>query len=166
MLKRKGLIIDSVIELITFWHHSGFNVYCTERIYPRSTQSLKVKINSSEVVEFLAELFCQRGLPEYIRSDNGSEFTARKVRKFIRDLGALPTFIEPCGPWENGYIEFFNGKIIDELLSGEIFDTIQEAKVLIERWRSYYNTIRPQSALEYRPPPPESRVLDINLKMA
>ena len=123
-------------------------------------------ITSSEVVEFLAELFCRRGLPEYIRSDNGSEFTARKVRKFIRDLGTLPAFIEPGSPWENGYVESFNGKMRDELLSGEIFDTMQEAKVLIERWRTYYNTIRPHSALEYRPPAPESWVVDINLKMA
>jgi len=68
------------------------------------------KITSSEVVEFLAELYCQRGLPEYIRSDNGSEFTAKKVRKFIKNLGTLPAFIEPGSPWENGYIESFNLK--------------------------------------------------------
>jgi len=123
------------------------------------------RITSSEVVEFLAELFCNRGLPVYIRSDNGSEFTAKKVRKFIRDLGILPAFIEPGSPWENGYIESFNGKMRDELLNGEIFDTIQEARVLIERWRAYYNTIRPHSALRYRPPAPESWVVDISLKM-
>ena len=77
--------------------------------------------------------FCNLGLPEYIRSDNGSEFTAKKVRKFIRNLGALPAFIEPGIPWENGYIESFNGKMRDELLNCEIFDTMQEAKMLIER---------------------------------
>ena len=124
------------------------------------------RITSSEVVEFLAELFCNRGLPEYIRSDNGSEFTAKKVRKFIRNLGALPAFIEPGSPWENGYIESFNGKMRDELLNCEIFDTMQEAKVLIERWRRYYNIVRPHSALYYKPPAPESRVVDISLKMA
>jgi len=124
------------------------------------------RITSNEVVEFLAELFCSRGLPQYIRSDNGSEFTARKVRKFISNLGTLPAFIEPGSPWENGYIESFNGKMRDELLSGEIFDTMQEAKVLIEKWRAYYNTIRPHSALRYRPPSPESRVFDFSLKMA
>ncbi len=124
------------------------------------------RITSNEVVEFLAELFCSRGLPEYIRSDNGSEFTARKVRKFISNLGTLPAFIEPGSPWENGFIESFNGKMRDELLNGEIFDTMQEAKVIIERWRCYYNTIRPHSALKYRPPAPESRVVDISLKMA
>ena len=124
------------------------------------------RITSSEVVEFLAELFCSRGLPEYIRSDNGSEFTAKKVRKFIRNLGALPAFIEPGSPWENGYIESFNGKMRDELLNGEIFDTMAEAKVLIERWRAYYNTIRPHSSLEYMPPAPEARMVDISLQMA
>lgn len=117
-------------------------------------------------MEFLVELFCQRGLPEYIRSDNGSEFSAKKVRRFISSLGTLPAFIEPGSPWENGYIESFNGKMRDELLNCEIFDPMQEAKVLIERWRCYYNTIRPHSALEYRPPAPESRVIDISLKMA
>jgi len=123
------------------------------------------RVTSSEVVEFLAELFLSRGLPEYIRSDNGGEFTAKKVRKFIRNLGALPAFIEPGSPWENGYIESFNGKMRDELLNGEIFDTMQEAKVLIERWRCYYNTVRPHSSLEYRPPAPEFKVVDISLKM-
>ena len=124
------------------------------------------RITSNEVVEFLAKLFCQRWLPEYIRSDNGSEFTARKVRKFISSLGTLPAFIEPGSPWENGYIESFNGKMRDELLNGEIFDTMAEAKVLIERWRAYYNTIRPHSSLDYKPPAPEARVVDISLKMA
>ena len=124
------------------------------------------RITSSEVVEFLADLVCSRGLPGYIRSDNGSEFTAKKVRKFISNLGTLPAFIEPGSPWENGYIESFNGKMRDELLNGEISDTIQEARVLIEKWRAYYNTIRPHSALGYMPPAPESWVVDINLKMA
>ena len=89
----------------------------------------------------------------------------RKVCKFIRDLGTLPAFIEPGSPWENGYIESFNGKMRDELLNCEIFDTMQEARVLIERWRTYYNTIRPHSKLGYKPPVPESWVVDISLKM-
>ena len=124
------------------------------------------RITSSEVLEFLAELFCSRELPEYIRSDNGSEFTAKKVRKFISNLGTYHAFIEPGSPWENGYIESFNGKMRDELLNCEIFDTMTEAKVLIERWRAYYNTVRPHSSLEYMPPSPESWVVDIGLKMA
>lgn len=124
------------------------------------------RITSSEVVEFLAELFCNKGLPEYMRSDNGSEFTARKVRKFISNLGTTPAFIEPGSPWENGYIESFNGKMRDELLNCEIFDTMQEASVLIEMWRAYYNTVRPHSSLYYRSPAPEFKVVDISLKMA
>ena len=123
-------------------------------------------ITSREVVEFLADLFCKRGLPEYIRSDNGSEFTAKRVRSFISNLGTYPAFIEPGSPWENGYIESFNGKMRDELLNGEIFDTMTEAKVLIESWRAYYNTIRPHSSLSYKPPAPEVRVVDIGLQMA
>ena len=78
------------------------------------------RITSSEVVEFLADLFCSRGLPEYIRSDNGSEFTAKKVRQFISNLGTYPAFIDPGSPWENGFIESFNGKMRDELLNCEI----------------------------------------------
>ena len=88
------------------------------------------------------------------------------MRKFISDLGTLPAFIEPGSPWENGYIESFNGKMRDELLKCEIFDTMHEAKVLIERWKTYYNTIRPYGNLEYKPPAPESWVVDISLKMA
>ena len=80
-------------------------------------------------------------------------------------VGTQPTFIEPGSPWENGYIEFFNGKIQDKLLSGEIFDTMKEAQVVIERLRWYHNTTRPHSAPGYRPPAPESKVLDINLKL-
>lgn len=92
------------------------------------------RITSIEVVEFLSDLFCSRGLPEYIRSDNGSEFTARRVREFISNLGTYPAFIEPGSPWENGYIESFNGKIRDELLNGEIFDTMAEAR---DVWKLY-----------------------------
>ncbi len=66
-------------------------------------------------------------------------------------------YIEPGSPWENGYIESFNGKLRDELLARELFDTLLEAKVLIERWRKAYNTVRPHSSLGYRPPAPESR---------
>jgi putative transposase len=124
------------------------------------------RITSIEVLEFLTDLFCNRGLPEYIRSDNGSEFTAKRVREFISNLGTYPAFIEPGSPWENGYIESFNGKMRDELLNGEIFDTMTEARVLIERWRAYYNTIRPHSSLSYMPPAPETKVVDIGLQMA
>ena len=90
------------------------------------------------------------------RSDNGSEFTAKCVREWLGRVGVKTLFIEPGSPWENGYVESFNGKLRDELLAREAFDTLLEAKVLIERWRQHYNTIRPHSALGYRPPAPET----------
>lgn len=112
-------------------------------------------IRWADVQECLADNFCSRGLPEYIRSDNGSEFTAKKLREWLRQLEVTTAFIEPGSPWENAYIESFNGKMRDELLNGEIFDTMQEARIVIEQWRKEYNTIRPHSSLGYRPPAPE-----------
>jgi transposase InsO family protein len=106
--------------------------------------------------ERLADLFFRRALPDFIRSDNGPEFVAERVRDWLERVGVKPLFIEPGSPWENGYNESFNGRLRDELLNREIFDTLLEAKVLIERWRRHYNTIRPHSALGYRPPAPEA----------
>jgi putative transposase len=114
------------------------------------------KLNSEDVLERLSDLFIRRGVPKHIRSDNGSEFTAKKVRDWLKRMGVKTLFIEPGSPWENGYIESFNGKLRDELLNREIFDTLIEAKVLIEQWREEYNTIRPHSSLGYRPPAPEA----------
>ncbi len=114
------------------------------------------KITASDVIGCLAELFLTHGLPEHIRSDNGPEFTAKSVRRWLERLGARTLFIEPGSPWENGYVESFNGKMRDELLAREIFDTLLEAKVLIEQWRVHYNTVRPHSSLGYRPPAPEA----------
>ena len=94
--------------------------------------------------------------PDHIRSDNGSEFTANAVRTWLGRIGVKTLFIEPGSPWENGFNESFNGKLRDELLNGEIFYTLKEAQVLIERWRHHYNTIRPHSSLGYRPPAPRT----------
>ena len=113
------------------------------------------RIRSCDVIALLEYLFAVRGVPEYIRSDNGSEFTAKAVRKWLMRLGVKTAYIEPGSPWENGYIESFNGKLRDELLNREIFDTLLEAKILVERWRREYNHIRPHSSLNYRPPAPE-----------
>ena len=113
------------------------------------------KLNSDDVLERLSDLFIRRGVPCYIRSDNGPEFTANKVRDWLKRIGVKTLFIEPGSPWENGYIESFNGKLRDELLAREQFDTLLEAKVLIERWRHHYNTQRPHSSLGYRAPAPE-----------
>lgn len=114
------------------------------------------KITASDVIDTLADLFLQRGCPKFIRSDNGPEFVAALLRQWLKDLGVETAFIEPGSPWENGYIESFNGKLRDELLNGEIFDTLYEAQVVTEQWRRYYNTLRPHSSLGYRPPAPES----------
>ena len=114
------------------------------------------KLNSEDVLERLAWLFVTRDIPMFIRSDNGSEFTACSVIDWLRQLGVKTLYIEPGSPWENGYIESFNGKLRDELLNGEIFYTLKEAKVMIEYWRQQYNTIRPHSALGYKPPAPQA----------
>ena len=114
------------------------------------------RISSQDVINQLYELFLLRGVPQYIRSDNGPEFTAKAIRKWLNSLGVKTLFIEPGSPWENGYIESFNGKLRDELLNREIFTTLTEAKVLIEKWRREYNGVRPHSSLGYRPPAPEA----------
>lgn len=114
------------------------------------------QLKHDDVLEQLAWLMATRGVPDHIRSDNGSEFTAKAVRSWLKRVGVKTLYIEPGSPWENGYIESFNGKLADELLEREVFDTLHEAKVLIERWRVQYNTIRPHSALGYRPPAPEA----------
>mgnify|MGYP001364538489 CR=1 FL=1 len=113
-------------------------------------------IRSDDVLGLLTELFTLRGVPGHIRSDNGPEFTALAVRQWLGRVGARTLFIEPGSPWENGYVESFNGKLRDELLEREVFYTLREAQVLIERWRKEYNTLRPHSALGYRPPAPET----------
>jgi len=110
------------------------------------------QLRSDDVLERLSWLFATRGVPGHIRSDNGPEFTSRVVRDWLREVKVKTLFIEPGSPWENGYVESFNGKLRDELLNGELFYTLKEAKVLIERWRVHYNTIRPHSSLGYRPP--------------
>ena len=114
------------------------------------------RLNSSNVLDVLSQLFVRNGAPEHIRSDNGSEFIAKRVRTWLGKQQVKTLYIEPGSPWENGYIESFNGKLRDELLEREIFDTLYEAQVLIERWRIEYNTIRPHSSLGYRPPAPEA----------
>jgi putative transposase len=117
------------------------------------------RITSQDVIEQLFNLIVFRGIPEHIRSDNGPEFTAKAVRSWLNKLGVKTLFIEPGSPWENGYIESFNGKLRDELLNREIFTTLIEAKVLIADWMKEYNQVRPHSSLKYRPPAPEAKTL-------
>jgi putative transposase len=128
--------------------------------YTRECLAIDVarKLGSDDVLERLSWLMATRGVPEHIRSDNGPEFTAAVVREWLGKIGVTTLFIEPGSPWENGYVESFNGKLRDELLDREMFYSLPEAKVLIERWRRHYNQIRPHSSLGYRPPAPESIV--------
>ena len=114
------------------------------------------KLNSTDVIDALSDLFILRGVPGHVRSDNGPEFIAKAVREWIVAVGAKTAFIEPGSPWENGYCESFNSKLRDELLNGEVFYSVAEAKVIIEAWRRYYNTERPHSSLGYKPPAPEA----------
>ena len=114
------------------------------------------KLNSTDVIDALSDLFILRGVPGHVRSDNGPEFIAKAVREWIVAVGAKTAFIEPGSPWENGYCESFNSKLRDELLNGETFFSLAEAQVLIEAWRRHFNTMRPHSALKYRPPAPEA----------
>ena len=113
-------------------------------------------IRASDVIETLAQLMTNKGVPEHIRSDNGPEFTARAVREWLANVGARTLYIEPGSPWENGYVESFNGKLRDELLDREVFYTLVEVQVLTEQYRQTYNRIRPHSSLGYRPPAPET----------
>jgi len=117
---------------------------------------VKRKLNSTDVIDALTDLFILRGVPAYIRSDNGPEFIAEAVRQWIKAVGSNTAYIEPGSPWENGYCESFNARFRDELLNGEIFYSLKEAQIVIEQWRQHYNTKRPHSALGYRPPAPES----------
>ena len=128
--------------------------------YTREALMIRVdgKLNSTDVLDALTDLFIPRGPPEYIRSDNGPEFIAQKVRDWIAAVGAKTAYIEPGSPWENGYCESFNTRFRDELLNGELFYTLREAQILIAQWRIHYNTVRPHSSLGYRPPAPESIV--------
>ena len=114
------------------------------------------RLRSDDVLHCLTDLFTQHGPPEHIRSDNGPEFVAINVRDWLGKVGVKTLYIEPGSPWENGYCESLNSKLRDELLNGELFYTLKEARIVIERWRQHYNTVRPHSSLGYRPPAPEA----------
>lgn len=123
----------------------------------------KRRIRSQDVILVLAELFLTKGIPKHIRSDNGPEFIAKKLIHWLKQLEVAPLFIEPGSPWENGYCESFNGKMRYEFLNGEIFYSLFEAQVLIEKWRVHYNTVRPHSSLGGRPPAPETFQPTLNI---
>jgi putative transposase len=104
------------------------------------------------VIETLAEVMNERGVPEHIRSDNGPELVAKELPQWLAQVGCAKLYIEPGSPWENGYCASFNGRLRDECLNGEIFYSLKEAQIVIESCRFDYNTGRPHSALGYRPP--------------
>ena len=145
-------------DFVTARTHDGrpLKLLAVVEEYSRECLAIVVarRVRSTDVLETLAALFVTHGVPVHIRSDNGPEFTAELIRLWLSALQVETLFIEPGSPWENGYVESFNGKLRDELLDREIFYTLTEAKILIERWRREYNTVRPHSALGYRPPPP------------
>lgn len=132
--------------------------------YTRECLAIDVgrRMTSDDVLDRLSELFVSRGTPRYLRSDNGPEFTAKAVREWLARVGVGTLFIEKGSPWENGYVESFNGKFRDELLNGEIFYTVEEARILSRIYRREYNVFRPHSSLGYRAPAPEA----IEFKMA
>ena len=113
------------------------------------------KLKSTDVIDLLSDQFILRGVPEHIRSDNGPEFVAKAVQDWVRAVGAKTAYIERGSPWENGFIESFNARLRDELLDGEIFYSLAEARIVIESWRRHYNTVRPHGSLGYKPPAPE-----------
>lgn len=113
------------------------------------------KLKSTDVIDVLSDLFILRGVPSHIRSDNGPEFIAKALQDWIAVVGAKTAYIAPGSPWENGFIESFNARLRDELLDGEIFYSLAEARIVIESWRRHYNTVRPHGSLGYKPPAPE-----------
>ncbi|GLO73435.1 hypothetical protein MACH18_05150 [Phaeobacter italicus] len=141
--------------------------------YSRECLAIRVdrKLNSGNVIDALSDLFILRGVPSFIRSDNGplaiglepmaplmARLVAQAVQDRIKAVGAKTAYIEPGSPWENGYCESFNARFRDEFLNGEIFYSLREAQILIEEWRKHYNTKPPHSALGYRAPAPETIV--------
>jgi putative transposase len=143
--------------------HDGRSVRILNLIDEYTRESLLIRAerrwSSAKVISALADVMVWKGVPEHLRSDNGPEFVAKDLRKWLANTGAKTLYIEPGSPWENGYCESFNSKLRDEFLNGEIFYSIKELRVLAERWRVHYNTVRPHSSLGYKPPAPEARLI-------
>ena len=122
--------------------------------YTRECLTIEVNrgFTGRQVVRVLQELFMIRGCPQYLRSDNGPEFVSKAVRQWLATSGVETLFIEPGSPWENGYVESFNGKLRDECLDGELFLSLAEARYVVDRWRLDYNHHRPHSRLGWQTP--------------
>ena len=145
--------------------YDGRTVRMLNLIDEHSRECLMVRCerrwSSAKVIEALADVMVRKGVPEHLRSDNGPEFVAHDLRQWLANTGAKTSYIEPGSPWENGYCESFNSKLRDEFLNGELFYSMKEIRVLAERWRIHFNTVRPHSSLGYRPPAPEARMAKI-----
>ena len=126
--------------------------------YTRECLALYVArhITALDVIDVLSDVMLERGIPRFIRSDNGPEFVAKILRNWLKGIGTQTAYIEPGSPWQNGYCESFNGKFRDQFLDGELFYSLSEAKILIEQWRIHYNTVRPHRSIGRRPPAPAS----------
>jgi putative transposase len=153
-------------DFVSAYTHDGRTVRMLNVIDEYSRKCLAIRprrrLNSRHVIEVVADAMLEHGIPEHIRSDNGPEFVAKPLRKWLADIGTQTLYIEPGSPWENGYCESFNSKLRDEFLNGEIFYSLKEVQVLAERWRIHYNTVRPHSSLGYRPPVPLARQIEAN----
>jgi putative transposase len=151
-------------DFVSTYTHEGRTVRMLNLIDEFTRKCLAIhpgrRLNSRNVIEVVANAMIEHGIPEHIRSDNGPEFVAKDLRKWLTDIGTKTLYIEPGSPWENGYCESFNSKLRDEFLNGEIFYSLKEVQVLAERWRVYYNTVRPHSSLGYRPPAPAARQME------
>jgi len=157
-------------DFVTAMTHDGRSLRLFTLLDEFSRECLAIRVarrlGRYEVIETLAEVMKERGVPEHIRSDNGPEFVAKELRQWLAQVGCSTLYIEPGSPWENGYCESFNGRLRDECLNGELFYSLKEAQIVIESWRFEYNTRRPHSALGYRPPAPlairpgENSILD------
>ncbi len=143
---------------IRTWYCRAVRLLTVIDEYTRECLAIRAwrRIRSSDVIETLAGLMTARGVPEHIRSDNGPEFTARAVREWLGKVRAKTLYIDPGSPWENGFVESFNGKLRDELPDREVFRTLLEVRVLTEQYRQIYNRIRPHGSLGYRLPAPET----------
>jgi putative transposase len=122
--------------------------------YTRECLAIEVgrSFTSQDVIGVLQYLFAVRGTPQHIRSDNGPEFVAKSVRRWLAQANVKTLFIAKGSPWENGYVKSFNGKLRDELLNGELFLSLEDARWVIDRWRMDYNHHRIHSSLNYQTP--------------
>jgi putative transposase len=147
-------------DFVSYATHDGRSVRLLNLIDEYTRRSLAIlprrRWSSAQVIEVVADAMLEHGRPEHIRSDNGPEFVAKQLRQWLETAGTKTLYIEPGSPWENGYCESFNSRLRDEFLNGEIFYSMNELRVLAERWRVHYNTIRPHSSLGYKPPAPEA----------